>query len=399
MKHQIPRGTAVALCLLTAVTTCQITLLACREGINGALPDYIAQQKLYTKLGEIQSLIEHNYVGEYDSEKLLDMAAAGMVVGTGDRWSSYLPKADYQSHQLNQEGALVGIGVSVYYDSDATALKIREVYPDSPAQAAGLQSGDEILAADGISVQEQGYAAVVQAVSGEADTAVTLQVQRAADGTAQTVTLNREKVSKTVVTAELLENHIGYIAIEDFDGGADTQFAAALEQLQQQGATAFVFDVRNNPGGLITVLVHILDPLLPEGEIVSLVEKDGTEKDYTSDSQALQLPMAVLVNAKSISAAELFAAVLQEYGVATVVGEQTIGKGFAQRTYPLSDGSALVLSDQKYYTPKGKNLANIGITPDVEVELTDAQEQNFYAMTKQEDTQLQAAIQAVQQTK
>lgn len=394
-NHAVTRGTAAALCVLTVIGTVNVTVLACRRVWNRLLPAYQEQQKLYGKLGEIQKLIDTYYVGEYQEQDMMDMASLGMVVGTGDRWSSYLSADKYGTYRLNQKGEMVGIGISVIYNEADQSVRVREVYENSPAEKAGIEKGDFILQADDVVLEETDYQSLVEAIRGTEGTSVTLYICHEAGQTPEKIAVKRAKINKTVVHVRMLENQIGYIALDDFDGGADTQFLDALQTLQEKGAQAFIFDVRYNPGGLITVLTNILDPLLPEGDIVTLRAKDGTEKKYTSDAAALDLPMAVLVNSESISAAELFAAALQEYGAAVVVGTKTIGKGYAQRTYQLSDGSAVVLSDQKYYTPKGKNLADIGIEPDIVVEMSEEKTKNFYELTDAEDDQLQAAIEAV----
>ncbi|MGE4548463.1 MAG: S41 family peptidase, partial [Intestinibacillus sp.] len=183
----------------------------------------------------------------------------------------------------------------------------------------------------------------------------------------------------------------------DFAGGTDTQFHTALQALLNEGAKKQLFDVRFNPGGSVNVQSNMLDELLPEGTIISLKPKSGEGGEtYTSDANEIDLPMAVLVNADSISAAEFFPAALQEYGKAVIVGDKTIGKGYSQRQYPLSDGAALILSDQLYYTPKGKNLAGVGITPDVQVSLPEDQYKNFEFLEPADDDQLQAAIKALE---
>lgn len=393
MKKQISRGTAVALCLLSAIAACNVTILACREQFNAAMPN-AAAQKLYAKLGEIQGAVEHNYVGEYDQEEMVDMAATGLVVGVGDRWSSYLTRAQYETYKLDFAGKLVGIGITITQNKEGKVL-ITDVYDNSPAQAAGLVPHDELIGAGDKTIEADGYDAVVDAVRGEAGTAASVTIRKDGETVPKTIEIKRAKVDKTAVRARMLPDHIGYIAIHDFDGGADVQFKAALKQMQEQGAEKLVLDVRWNPGGSVIVLKDMLDPLLPEGPIITLEPKNGEKTTYSSDAAALEMPMAVLVNAESISAAEFFAAALQEYDKAVVVGDQTIGKGYSQKPYVLSDGSALILSDQKYYTPKNKNLAGIGIVPDVSVSLSDEAQANHYFLTEKEDTQLQAAIEAL----
>ncbi len=397
MKKHITPGTTAALCLLTAVATANVTLLASNRSFNAAMPEYAAQQKLYGKLSELQHVIDERYVGEYDPQKALDTAATGFVLGVGDKWSYYVSKEDYAAYKLRLDGEMVGIGTQVTM-SDGT-IRIFEVYPDSPAAKAGLVAGDVIVGADDKTVGKQYTAAeVVDAVRGKAGTTLTLQV-RHADGSEQTYSIKRATVKRTAIRSRMLDGNVGYIAISDFDGGADTEFLNALDTLQKQDAEGFIFDVRFNGGGSVDVLSKMLDPLLPEGPIISLRDKTGEETVLKSDANALDLPMAVLVNDQSISAAEFFPAALQEYGKAVIVGDHTTGKGYSQRSYELSDGSAIILSDRTYYTPKGKNLAGIGIKPDVLVSLSEENYKNFFGMQSSEDTQLQAAYKAVKEGK
>lgn len=396
MKKQITAGTAVALCALTAVSTFNVTLLACRSGLNSLLPSYTVQQEVCGKLGEIKQTVDQHFVGTYDVKNALDMAAAGFMVGVGDRWSSYLTAEEYREYQLNFSGQLVGIGVAVSYDEEQNKIRISDVYEGSPADKAGLRRGDQILGAGDKTLAKDGYNAVVAAVGGTAGTRVTLTIRHAADGTTDTVTCERKKINKVTVRGTMLDNKIGYLRIRDFDGGTDTQFKNALQKLLDDGAKKLIFDVRFNPGGSVKVMANMLDELLPKGTIITLKPKDGEDGEvYTSDEQEINLPMTVLVNADSISAAEFFAAALQEYGKAVVVGDKTIGKGYSQRQYPLSDGSALILSDQMYYTPKGKNLAGVGITPDVQISLPEEKYKNFEFIKPADDDQLQAAIQVL----
>lgn len=396
MKRQITGGTAAALCVLTAIGTFNVTVLAMRSGLNRLLPSYTAQQAVYGKLGEIKDTIDTYFVGEYDEEEALNMAAAGYVLGIGDRWSAYLPAEQYEAYKLSFDGQLVGIGVAVTYDESEDAIHISDVYEGSPAEKAGLQRGDYILGADDVTVAQDGYAAVVSAVTGEENTEVRLTVRYAQSGDTAEITCARKKVDKVAVRGQMLADHIGYLRIHDFDGGADTQFLQEMRTLIDEGAEALIFDVRFNPGGSVAVLSNMLDALLPEGTIITLRPKTGDEeKVYTSDVDEVALPMAVLVNAESISAGEFFPAALQEYGKAVVVGEKTIGKGYSQRQFPLSDGSALILSNQMYFTPKGKNLAGSGITPDIEVELSREKQRNFAFLEPADDDQLQAALSAL----
>ena len=198
-------------------------------------------------------------------------------------------------------------------------------------------------------------------------------------------------MTQKMAWGEMLDDTVGYLRIENFHEGAAAQFQTALDDLLDAGAQALVIDVRHNGGGRVVEMSEMLDPLLPEGTIMTLRTKDGTETVYESDAEMLDLPLAVLVDAQSISAAEFFAAALQEYDRATLVGTHTTGKGRAQQTIELSDGSAVNLSVEEYFTPQGESLADVGIAPDVEVALSDEQAADFYFLDPQDDPQLQQA--------
>ena len=281
------------------------------------------------------------------------------------------------------------------YDQQENRLRIIEVYEGSGAEEAGLKHGDEIVGAGDKTLEKDGYQAVIDAIAGDEGTDAQVMIRHADTGETETLAIERREVTATMVTGKMLDDTTGYIYIYNFHQHADEQFEKVLNELLNQGAQKLIFDVRNDPGGSVEVLANMLDPLLPEGTIMTLRAKDGTEKVYSSDAEALDLPMAVLVNADSISAAEFFAAALQEYGKAIVVGEQTIGKGYSQRTYPLSDGSALRLSDNEYFTPQGKSLIGTGVTPDISVDLPAEKAQDFYSLAPEDDDQLIAARNAL----
>lgn len=395
MSKGISKGTAVALCVLSAATAFNVSYLVMNRYYQNKLPGYEANNAIYGKLGEIRERVDDLYVGEYDVQDAVDMACVGFVTGVGDRWSSYMSKEEYESYTTSLEGQAFGIGVYTTYDQQENRLRIIEVYEGSGAEEAGLKHGDEIVGAGDKTLEKDGYQAVIDAIAGDEGTDAQVMIRHADTGETETLAIERREVTATMVTGKMLDDTTGYIYIYNFHQHADEQFEKVLHQLLDQGAQKLIFDVRNDPGGSVEVLANMLDPLLPEGTIMTLRAKDGTENVYASDTEALDLPMAVLVNADSISAAEFFAAALQEYGKAIIVGEQTIGKGYSQRTYPLSDGSALRLSDNEYFTPQGKSLIGTGVTPDIPVDLPAEKAQDFYFLAQEDDDQLIAARNAL----
>ena len=397
MSKGVSGRTAVALCLVCAAAAFGASTVLMQLQFEARLPDYAANNAIYTKLGEIRQRVDDYYVGTYDVQDAVDMACVGFITGVGDRWSGYMSKEEYEAYMTSLEGQATGIGVYTTYDQEQNRLRIIEVYHGSGAEEAGLAHGDEIVGAGGKTLEADGYQAVIDAIAGDAGTDAQVTVRHADTGETETLSIERREVEATMVTGRMLDGATGYIYIYNFHQHADKQFDAVLGELLDQGAQKLIFDVRNDPGGSVEVLANMLDPLLPEGTIMTLRAKDGTENVYSSDAQALDLPMAVLVNADSISAAEFFAAALQEYGKAVVVGEQTIGKGYSQRTYPLSDGSALRLSDNEYFTPQGKSLIGQGVTPDVPAALSADKARDFYFLSPEQDDQLIAARQALEE--
>lgn len=399
MSNGVSKVTAAVLCALSAATAFNASYLVLQRQNEARMPDYKANDAIYGKLGEIRKLVDDLYVGEYDVKNAVDMASAGFILGVGDRWSGYLSEEEYKDYQTSLQGQAEGIGVYTLYDPDANSLRLIEVYPNSGADRAGLKREDEILGAAGKTFEKDGYQAVLDSIRGDQGTTVELLVRHADTGKTETVSAVRGEVEATMVTGKMLPDQTGYICIYNFHMHADKQFETVLDELLKQGAKRLVFDVRENPGGAVDVLSEILDPLLPEGTIMTLRAKDGKEKVYSSDAKALDLPMAVIINENSYSAAEFFAAALQEYGKAVIVGEQTVGKGYSQRTYELSDGSALRLSDNAYYTPKGKSLIGVGVVPDIPVDLPDEKRNQFYFLEPEDDEQMLAAWEAVKKGK
>ena len=222
--------------------------------------------------------------------------------------------------------------------SGEDSIRVSLVYDDSPAAGAGIQKGDYITGAEGLTVAADGADAVIDAIQGEAGTEVTVSVQKDGTDEVRELTMERAVVTQKMAWGEMLDGSVGYLRIENFHDGMAAQFQQVLDGLLADGAQALVIDVRHNGGGRVKEMSETLDPLLPEGTIMTLRTKDGSETVYTSDDQMIDLPIAVLIDDQSISAAEFFAAALQEYGRATLVGTHTTGKGRAQQTFELSDG-------------------------------------------------------------
>ena len=367
--------------LTTAMAACAATLLLTMGKTPGS-----------TKLDQVEYLIKNRFIEEADMEKAEDAAATAMIDSLGDRWSYYLSAADYATHKEQVDNAYVGIGITISPEENGQGFLILAVQKDSGAEAAGLLAGDIITGAESQDVRGMTTAQLRDIIRGKEGTSVSLEITR--DSEVLRVQVTRMRILTEVVRYEMLGNSIGLIAISNFDARCADETIAAIEDLREQGAQALIFDVRNNPGGYATELVKVLDYLLPEGDLFRTLDYAGRETVDKSDASFLDMPIAVVCNEDSYSAAEFFPAAIQEYGAGTIVGMPTCGKGYFQYTYELSDGSAVGLSAGKYFTPNGKSLIGTGIQPDVVVEVDDETRAKiaYGTLDAKDDPQIQAAV-------
>ena len=365
-------------CLAVAIVTAILTYVAAIGGFGSK--QYLDDARRYI---EIEKIIDDNYIGDADYNELYNAAAAAMVKSIGDKWSYFMNAEEYEAYKLSSSNEYSGIGVSVKVNSSGE-FEVFSVEESSPAANAGIAVGDIITAIDGEDVSDKTLEDVSLLIRSKVNKDFPMTLESGGD--TKTVTVACEIIYKNPVSSRLLDGNIGYINISNFEAGSSENTKKAIEQLLQTGATSFIFDVRNNPGGLLTELVDLLDYILPEGDLFISVDKSGKETVQTSDKVSLKNKMIVLVNGNSYSAAEFFAAALQEYNWATVVGEQTTGKARSQITLELSDGSAVHISTHKYLTPNRVDLAEAGgVTPDIAVAQDD----------EKTDKQLETAINAL----
>lgn len=375
------------LALILAVV---ITLAVTLGGVALASWAFIGPQGL--TLLEGLALINARFVGEYEESEVVDAAMSGMVSGLNDRWSYYLDPESYAATQERRQNVYTGIGVTVNYTSEE-GLTVIGITEDGPADQAGLQIGDIIIAVDGTSLAGDARYDGASLIQGETGTSVELEV-KGADGSVRTVTATRAQLETDPVEYELLESGVGYIQVKNFYRRSADGVKEAVDDLVAQGATALVFDMRNNGGGYLDELTEMLDYLLPEGPIFRQQDRDGNERVTNSDAHCIDLPMATLVNADTYSAAEFFGAELQEQGVGVIVGEPTSGKGYSQQTFPLPGGGGLGISTEKYFTGNGVSLIGTGVTLDREVYLSEEESQLLLVgqLPHDQDGQLQAAL-------
>ena len=360
--------------LLAVVLTAAVVLAAGAVVMNHLLGGAGGRSLL-----EAWRLINTRFVGEYDGDAVVDGALEGMVAALGDRWSYTLTEEELAAQNQRRTNQYVGIGVTVSYENEA-GLEILEVTPGGPAEAAGLRPGEVLTAVDGTSLAGEARYEGAGLIQGEAGTAVTLEVL-GTDGDTRTVEVERAGIETDPVESGMLAGDVGYVALANFYDNSAQRLEEAVEALMDQGARALVFDMRDNGGGYLHELTDMLDFLLPEGPVFISRDRAGNESVTTSDASCVDLPMAVLVNANTYSAAEFFAAELQEQGVAVIVGEPTSGKGYSQQTFTLPYGGAVNISTGAYFTGSGASLIGTGLTLDAEV-----------YNTGEEDAQLAAAL-------
>lgn len=375
--------------LVTALLSLLLTLALAL----GALWALIGPEGL--SMAEAMVLINARFVGDHDIGKAADAAMDGLITGLGDRWSYYVDAKGYENLKNSKDNAYVGIGVTVSYPEGEEGLYVEAVAENGPAAAAGLRPGDTILAVGEVRLAGEDRSRGTELIQGEAGTQVELLL-RGGGGEERTVSVTRGRVEEHPVSYALLADGTGLITIQNFNSRCADEAIAAVDDLREQGAERLVFDVRNNGGGFLDELTRLLDYLLPEGPIFRSQTKAGRETVVSSDAGCVEMPMAVLVNENTYSAAELFAAELQEWDWGEVVGVQTFGKGFSQQTFPLLNGGAVNLSTAKYFTGQGNCLIGVGLTPDRVVELDEEQAAKLRAriLDPAEDPQLQAAIAA-----
>lgn len=345
------------------------------------------------KICQIEEMLDTYYVEDYDKELAEELMYTGLVAGVGDPYTYYL-SADSLAEQVEKNsGHFVGIGVEIYAGDDGYIV-VSSVTPGGPAEAAGILAEDKITEVDGESITGKTAADVSALVKGEEGTDVTLTIFRESTGEVLEKTVTRQDIQVQTVSWRMMDDNIGYISITNFRENTHNQFKEALDTLEAEGMEKLVLDLRNNTGGLVKSAHEIGEELLPEGIMVYTMDKEGNREDTLCDDVYNDVPMVVLVNGNSASAAEILAGAIQDTGRGELIGTTTFGKGLVQRLFTLPDGSGLNVTIQKYYTPNGTSIHGVGITPDYEVELPEeyAQQANIPA---EADTQLQKAVEVL----
>lgn len=394
MKNRKLSLTAVLLivffaCLVTFMTTFVLLRSSYEAKLGGDIVSSGGESESgidFDKLLEVDAYVRANFIGTVDYEKAMQYMLDGYMYALGDKYSVYHTAEEMQELTNESNGDLVGIGVRVMMDDETGGIRILNVMHDSPALEAGLQVGDVIVKVGDLEVTADTYNTAVNDDAGEAGTELTVTILR--NGGTFERTLTRRLVRSEAVFLEMQDNHTALIRIYEFTGNAADDFIAAMEEAQKAGATGYVFDVRNNPGGDLGVIVRILDYLLPEGPIVRIIDASGeVVHTYTSDESEIQAPMVVLINENTASAAELFTSALLDYDKCVTVGQTTYGKGVMQNIITLPDGSGIRLTTHYYNPPYSDNYNGVGIPADYELEMASSA-----IADPALDTQLQKAL-------
>lgn len=349
-----------------------------------------------SRILEIQEIINQYFMGELDSDLVEDEIYSGLLEGLDDPYAAYYSAEALKSLEESTSGEYSGIGALLTQDPDTGEITVVTCFTDTPAAEAGLLPDDTVLAIDGQDTDGMDLTELVSRIKTEEKDAVTLSILREDEELELQVV--RRAIQIPTVSAEMLENQIGYLQISEFDEVTVEQFTAAMADLEEQGMEKLVIDLRDNPGGVLQSVCDILDQLLPEGLIVYTEDKYGQRTEYYSDGEnSFNKPLAVLINGNSASASEIFAGAVKDYGTGTLVGTTTFGKGIVQRIFALSDGTGMKLTVAKYFTPGGADIHEKGIEPDVQIELSEDIE-NKLIIEKEDDNQLQEAIRILEET-
>lgn len=390
MNKKISLGVTISLIAITAAITFILTSSFSLQTFNEKVKDVKEKADKYERLDELDTFVRDNFYSEIDETGLMNSIMKGYIAGLDDPYAKYMTPEEYKEALASESGTLTGIGITVEKD-ESGYIKITEIMADSPAKEFELKEGDIIVAVEGQDVLDLGYVDAIKVIKdGEEGTDVKLTIRR--NGTDKEYKFTRKSFQVITAEGKMLDGNIGYISISKFNNTTPTQFKEALDELKSQNAKGIIFDVRNNPGGLVSSVEQCLDPLLPEGDIAIATYHDGhTEVICYSDAEETDLPFVVLVNGNTASSGELFSAALRDFKDAELVGVKTFGKGIMQTTSALDGGGAVTVTTATYQTTKSDCYNGIGLYPDYEIALPSDTGVSVQDGAVEEDTQLQKA--------
>lgn len=349
------------------------------------------------KLKQGVTMLEEYYYEDVDTEKLIEGAMTGIALGVDDPYTVYMSKESAQSFiESIESDDYAGVGLYIYLDETDKRVTVSEPIEGSPAYEAGIVKGDKIIAINGETTENMDVDAVAAKMKGAEGTKVVVTILKAVSGEKTDVTLTRAVIERATVESEMITDKTGYIQISQFGVNTYDEFVEEFNTMVGEGMDNLVIDLRDNPGGYLEQAVEIADAFLSDGVIVYTLKRNGQKKEYNATSKKTTVPMVILVNGNSASASEILVGALKDYGVATIVGEQTFGKGVTQITCDFSDGSLMKVTDSRYYTPNGVCIDHKGIAPDVEVVLDTAALEGIEEPTYEDDNQLKKAVEILE---
>lgn len=344
---------------------------------SSAETESVANEKTTEKLGVLENTIKQYFWQDVDESTLEEGVYKGLLESLDDPYSVYYTHDELVQLQQQTEGIYYGIGAYISQDNEMGYVRVSKIIKNTPAEASGLQQDDYIYKVDGEDMQGKDSSYVVSKIKGEAGTKVTITVVREGATDPIDIEVERQKIESPTVEYQMLDNDMAYIQITEFDLVTTEQFEEAYKQAQTDGMKGLILDLRSNPGGNLSTVCDIARMILPKGLIVYTEDKYGKREEYTCDgANQIKVPLVVLTNGYSASASEILAGAVKDYGIGTLVGTTTYGKGIVQKVINLSDGSAVKLTVSNYFTPNGNNIHKIGIEPDVEVEFDAEQYKN-----------------------
>ncbi|MBQ1822022.1 MAG: S41 family peptidase [Lachnospiraceae bacterium] len=390
-KHPFRNGflSGVAVCLVIAL----MVVIVKETMLHSTVGSGFMTRHGVEKVNLLSDVIDKYYYKDITDEEKMEGIYKGLMSSTNDKYTDYYSPKEFKDLMVTMEGDYGGIGATLSQDKVTKEVSVVEVYEGSPAARAGLERGDIVISVDGHLGTDESLDDFVQRIRGEEGTSIEMVYKRGDQE--KTIEITREEVIVPSVSHRMLDDKIGYIRISSFVNGTQKDFEDALADLQSQGMQGIVFDMRDNGGGMVDSVVAILDDILPAGTVVYTMDKSGKREDYTSDdAKKIDIPVTVLVNENTASAAEIFTGAIRDFNYGTIIGTNTFGKGIVQSTVPLSDGSAVKITVATYYTPSGECIHEKGIKPDIELEFSYADE-NPTEYDELKDNQVQKAMEVL----
>lgn len=384
----------IMLIIVVALVTFMITTAFMYNKMGYATGKYSMIQenaKLNAKINSIKKVLEKDFLGDIDENKLIDAAIKGYVEGLNDEYTEYFTKEEMEEFKTETEGNYVGIGIYMLKNAEENNVVVLAPIKNSPAEAIGIKSGDIIKKVNDKEYTAEEFDKISSDIKGKEGTKVKLQIQRGEQ--ILDFEVERKKIELYPIESEVLENKTGYINISTFDEGCSKEFKENYEKLKKENVTSLIIDLRNNGGGIVDEALEILDFILEKDSVMMITaDKEGKEVIEKAKKKAsINVPIVVLANQNTASASEIFASALKENNKAQIVGTKTYGKGVIQELLTLSDGSGIKITTEEYYTPNKNKINKVGITPDIEIKLPENVE-NIFSLERKDDTQLRKAV-------